>query len=501
MQTTVMRTFLLLTTIWMTFSSFDLPIINSHDHDGGKCNQAKGNSLQLLDPSDSVTYVITPEFHWADPGNYRLQTVVIDPGHGGHDPGCLGHSSREKHIVLGIGKKLAAGLKAQYPDLNVIMTRSTDVFVPLHERASLATENKADLFISIHCNAFSRSSATGTETYVLGLHATNENLEVAKRENEAILLEDNYQQNYGYDPNSPEAHIMFSMFQNAFLEQSISFAEKVQGQANFHTGLNNRGVKQAGFLVLRYATMPSVLVETGYLTNRNDEAYLLTDQGQQSMADALLDAFSEYKREMEKTEAATVSYVEIRKPTQKPVKPVPTAPVVVSDEPSLKESTTTKGIAINLEEEVEKAKKWGLEIAPPEKPSPEKNTNISPKRKTKITPNIPVDEQREPAFQESINSITPVHAESQTNASPNVQFCIQLAASPTLLNVNRGKWTRISETVEVIEEGRLYKYQVRNFASFEAAEKVRHRLRSKGFHDAFIVAYKNGQRIDPRKLR
>ncbi|MEO1257811.1 MAG: N-acetylmuramoyl-L-alanine amidase [Bacteroidota bacterium] len=499
-----MRAIFLLTTIWIAFSSFDLPIVNSHFHGGGKCNQAEGNSAQFLVPPDSVTYVITPEFRLADPGNYRLQTVVIDPGHGGHDPGCLGHSTREKHIVLGIGKKLAAGLKAQYPNINVIMTRSTDVFVPLHERASLATDNKADLFISIHCNAFSRASATGTETYVLGLHATNENLEVAKRENEAILLEDNYQQNYGYDPNSPEAHIMFSMFQNAFLEQSISFAEKVQGQAKVHTGLKDRGVKQAGFLVLRYATMPSVLVETGYLTNRNDEAYLMTDGGQQSMADALLDAFTEYKREMEKTEAATVAYQEIKKPVQKPLAYQAAAPTSTGQQSARSTNVTEKKIEINIDEEVEKAKKWGLEISPPgKKTENDKKTNVSPTRKTKITPNVPVNETERQVGSKEETTDTTIKEEksSASTAAKDVHFCIQLAASPTLLNVNVGKWTRISQTVEVITEGKLYKYQVRNFDSFKAADEVKSQLRSKGFHDAFVVAYKDGQRIDPRKLR
>lgn len=178
----VTKTIVFLSTLWFLTSSFDLPNVNKRDFSGGKCIKAIENSVGKLCPPDSNVFVVVPEFKLADPNNYQIRTVVIDPGHGGHDPGCLGHNSREKHIVLSIGKHLAEGMRAQFPDVNVILTRSEDVFVPLHQRAALATDNKADLFISIHCNAFSKSSANGTETYVLGLHATKANLEVAKRE-------------------------------------------------------------------------------------------------------------------------------------------------------------------------------------------------------------------------------------------------------------------------------------------------------------------------------
>ncbi len=529
----MMKAFVLLSTIWFGFVSLDLPNVNTPLNEGGKFIKAKQISSCHFYPPDSNTFVIVPEFRFTDPSNYRISTVVIDPGHGGHDPGCLGHNSREKHIVLAIGNYLAAGLKAQFPGLNVIMTRSTDVFVPLHKRASIATDNKADLFISIHCNAFSKSHANGIETYVLGLHATNENLEVAKRENEAILLEDNYKENYGYDPNSPEAHILFSMFQNAFLEQSISFAEKVQGQAHIQTDRKDRGVKQAGFLVLRYATMPSVLVETGYLTNSADEAFLMTDAGQRKMANSIQDAFAEYKREMERTgpeTAATVSYIEVKKPNL-----IRKTPSTITARPTQKEEapannkiqkTSTTSLDEHQIAETEKAKKWGLEIAPPNNYNPStNNTNTSPKRNSKISPTQPVNgptlptvneeapikfpdhelktatEKREAIAEKKVverdaKKIEPVNKKS----SPNIQFCVQLAASPSTINVRTGKWTRITQTVEVIKEAGLYKYQVRNFATIEEAKKVRYALQSKGFADAFVVAYKDGKRVDPRKL-
>ena len=158
-----------------------------------------------------------------------MNTVVIDPGHGGYDSGCLGSSTQEKHIALKISKILAQKIQNTYPNVRVIMTRSTDKFIPLYKRAEIANNAKADLFLSVHCNAMSRASyIKRSETYVLGLHRTKENLEVAKRENAVVLLEDDYEKNYDFDPNSDEGHIMLSMVQNAFLEQSIQFAAKVE---------------------------------------------------------------------------------------------------------------------------------------------------------------------------------------------------------------------------------------------------------------------------------
>lgn len=234
--------------------------------------------------------------------DYRLRTVVIDPGHGGHDHGCSGVHSKEKHVALSISKKLGKYIKEKYPKVNVIYTRTKDVFIPLHSRAQIANENKADLFISIHCNAVSKLKhlARGTETYVMGLHDAEENLDVAKRENEAILLEKDYEKNYdGFDPESPEGHIILAMVQNAFLEQSIAFAYKVEENFKKIAGRKSRGVKQAGFLVLRETTMPSVLIESGYLTNKNEEKFMASDKGQDDLAFAIFKAFQSYKTEIE----------------------------------------------------------------------------------------------------------------------------------------------------------------------------------------------------------
>ena len=234
--------------------------------------------------------------------NYQLQTVVIDPGHGGHDHGCSGKHSKEKHVALKIAKKLGGYINSVYPEIKVIYTRKSDVFVPLYTRAAIANKNKADLFISVHCNAISSQQelVRGTETYVMGVHDSEENLAVAKRENDAILMEENFEQHYdGFDPNSPEGHIILSMVQNAFLEQSILFAEKIEHNFKYLAGRKSRGVKQAGFVVLKKTAMPSVLIESGYLTNTKEEKFMRSEHGQDELANAIFRAFQSYKIELE----------------------------------------------------------------------------------------------------------------------------------------------------------------------------------------------------------
>jgi N-acetylmuramoyl-L-alanine amidase len=234
---------------------------------------------------------------------YRIKKVVLDAGHGGKDPGCIGSvlSAKEKHSALAIVLKLGARIEQQYPDVDVLYTRKTDVFVDLKERAAIANRNNADLFISVHCNAMPNASSTkGAETYVLGLHKTEHNLEVAKRENASIYLEDNYQRKYeGYDPNSPEAHIMSSMWQSAYMEQSIVLASAVQKYTRTVAERQDKGVKQAGFVVLKEVAAPAVLVEAGYMTNREEEAFLASDYGQEQMAESIFRAFQAYKAQIE----------------------------------------------------------------------------------------------------------------------------------------------------------------------------------------------------------
>lgn len=259
----------------------------------------KDISFQSSSIKTSQSLQILEEFIRGESNGNPVKTIVIDPGHGGRDPGGVGKRTKEKDIVLSIGLILEELINRYFPEVKVIMTRSEDVFVPLHERANIANKARADLFISIHCNiAPNRPNVSGTETFVLGLHRAQENLEVAKRENAVIAMEEDFEQHYGgYDPNSPVGHIIFSAYQNAYLGHSIRFASLVEQEFVNKAKRNSRGVKQAGFLVLRQATMPSVLVEAGFLSNSKEEEYLASLQGQREIALSILRAVQQYLRD------------------------------------------------------------------------------------------------------------------------------------------------------------------------------------------------------------
>lgn len=242
---------------------------------------------------------------------HRKFRVVIDAGHGGRDPGALGAVSKEKDINLAIALKLGK-LIENNTDAELVYTRKTDVFIPLDERAEIANRSNANLFISIHTNALRNKSYQGVETYTLGLARSEENLEVAKRENSVILLEDDYHQRYeGFDPSSSESYIIFEMMQDRYLKQSIDLATVIQKNACNLCGRIDRGVKQAGFLVLRNTGMPSVLVEVGYISNRVEERYLNTESGQKAIATAIYNGFVKCKNEYEKAAHSGVVAQEI----------------------------------------------------------------------------------------------------------------------------------------------------------------------------------------------
>lgn len=247
-------------------------------------------------------------WNWNIQAAEKSFTVVIDAGHGGKDPGAKGTIINEKAINLGIALKLGKLITRNHQDVKVVYTRSSDKFVELDERANIANRCKADLFISIHTNAVAKgNSAHGTETYTLGLARTDENLEVAMRENAVILLEEDYQQRYeGFDPNSTESYIIFEFIQNKHMEQSIGFASEIQ--KNFTSAKReDRGVRQAGFLVLRKTSMPSVLIEVGFITNRSEERYLASERGQQQLALSISNAFDNYKRALDNRQVATLA--------------------------------------------------------------------------------------------------------------------------------------------------------------------------------------------------
>lgn len=245
-----------------------------------------------------VLFIAFFAFASAEAQRSKIKTIVLDAGHGGKDPGTSHGKLKEKNIALSITLKVGKLLEAE--GIKVVYTRKKDVFIPLHERGTIANKHKADLFICIHVNANPYSSKIyGSETYTMGLHKTEENLELAKRENSVILLEDNYEKNYDFDPSSPLAHIKMANYQNAFMRQSLNLASKVEKQFQ-KSGRKSRGVKQAGFQVLWETTMPGIYIETGYITNATDRKVLENEDGHNKIAEAIVKAIKTYKEEVEK---------------------------------------------------------------------------------------------------------------------------------------------------------------------------------------------------------
>ena len=366
-----------------------------------------------------------------------IRKVVIDAGHGGHDPGTLGKKSKEKDVTLAISLKLGRLIKEKYPSVEVIFTRQTDVFVELYRRSQIANESKADLFISIHCNGTKGPTAKGVETWVMGLHKSKENLEVAKKENATILLEDNYSNYDGFDPNSPEATIIFSLFQNVFLDQSLAMATLVQNQFRNGLGLLDRGVKQAGFWVLYKTTMPGILIETGFLSNPDDEAYLLSEKGQDQLTQAIFNAFGEYKSNLEDDGSVSIPPAQQTETTQN--KP-PSGPA--QNRPNETEGTP-------------KVNKTGSS-------NPEQNpANQSPEK---------------------------------------VIYKVQIYSSPEKVSQKSARFQGMNDVVMYKWKGN-YCYATGSFGSAQEAFPLQTELQKKGFKDAFVILFYKGERISADEAR
>lgn len=283
--------------------------------------------------------------------SYSIKKVVIDAGHGGKDPGAVGYNGiKEKDVALAIAIKTGNYIKEFVPGVEVIYTRSTDKFIELYQRAKIANKADADLFISIHANSVkNKSKVHGTETFVLGTHKDASNLAVAKRENASILMEKDYLVSYsGFDPNKPETHIILSLIQSAYKEESTVFAGLVENQFESRAKRFSRGVKSAGFMVLHKTTMPSVLVETGFISNKKEALYLASEKGQNEIASAIYRAFKSYKEMMEgestKPQTASASKPETAN-SPKPKTPAPPKVIkeaVVESEAKIKKTPPIK---------------------------------------------------------------------------------------------------------------------------------------------------------------
>lgn len=403
--------------------------------------------------------------------------VVIDPGHGGKDPGAVNKSIREKDIVLGVGLKLGAYIKENYPDVKVIYTRSTDVFVPLIERSRIANKNKADLFISIHANYCGTPATRGTETFVLGLHRSNENLDVAKKENSVILLEENYSNTYeGFDPNSSESYIMFELVQDIYMDQSLSFANDIQHQFKSRIATSNRGVKQAGFLVLRQSSMPSVLVEAGFLSNQNEANYLKSEEGQQNIALSIFDAFRRFKAKKSGTNPPLVAEAKTSvsgkridgasKPEESPEKDsvaLKALPDAKEDSSQSAGKTSVKQID-SLAENVQKIMSGDEKEAAPA-------VNVADRKSD--TP-----EEKTPA--------------NRSEAGNNTYYSIQIGASTTSVEPVAANFKGL-KNVRREKTDKYYRYYVGNETSVEKIASALQQVKLK-FPQAFIVSFVDGNR-------
>ncbi len=400
----------------------------------------------------------------------KVKKVVIDAGHGGHDPGAVGKMSKEKDITLSIALKTGKFIEENLPDVEVIYTRKTDVFVELYRRAKIANEAKADLFISIHCNANKSTTPYGAETYVMGLHKSEANLSVAQLENASILLEEDYHVKYeGFDPTSPEGYIFFSMLQNAFLDQSLGLASSVQQHFKDRVNLFDRGVKQAGFLVLYKTTMPSILIETGFISNAKEERILASDEGQTYIASAIFRAVKDYKRSVEKAPATASDQKTVAEEVVKPVVPKP-----------LPANDKVK------EEPVGRIAEAGDNAILQTQPVTTSGNTSSQVGKNQDDAGSTVANGINPGSQQSTQSEPSV---------PSVVFKVQFLVSKYEKNTSGPEFKGL-KGVEYYSHNGLFKYTYGSERTPESATLLIKDLNRVGFNDCFVVAFFNNERID-----
>ena len=380
-------------------------------------------------------------------------TLVIDAGHGGHDAGALGAFSKEKNINLNVALAFGRYVQNNCPDVKVIYTRKTDVFIPLHTRADIANKNKADLFISIHTNALPRGRvARGLETYTLGMHRAGSNLEVAKRENSVILIEKDYKQRYeGFDPNSSESYIMFEFMQDKNMAQSVELARYVQKRACAAANRPDKGVKQAGFLVLRETSMPSCLIELGFITTSDEEQMLNTSDGIDRLGYGIYQAFLDYKRKYDTN--ITVPY------PAEPQEEVSIPSIVPENEKT--EPAPAAPVKVQMESTV-------------------------PRQKTEVKE----DAQESKNVQESKD----VQGGKDVQDSPLI-FKVQIIASTSRQKFSKSKLNGLK--ANCYEEGGFYKYTVGESEDYEEIVKIREGL-VKNFPEAFVIAFKGDKKMDIR---
>lgn len=367
-------------------------------------------------------------------------TVVLDPGHGGKDPGAVGKKGQEKNINLNVALTVGKMINEKHPDVKVVYTRETDKYVTLQERPNIANKADGDLFISIHTNASESTKAYGAETFTLGLSKSQANFEVAKRENSVLLLEDDNKETYqGFDPTSPDSYIMFEFMQSKYIDQSVEIAYYIQKEFVEIKRLD-RGVRQAIFWVLHQVKMPSILVELGFITNPTEENFLISDEGQKKMATCIYSAFEKYKHEYDKRTITTPQIEQIKQETAQP-EPAE-APKTTKKEKKKKENTASKT---------------------------EVKTDTNPETKPNTT---------------------------ATNIASNITYKVQIFSSRTIIPQNNSDYRKATnhQPVSYYTENGWYKYTCTETTSYDKAKENLKTVQAT-FKDAVIVAFKNNKKI------
>lgn len=378
-------------------------------------------------------------------------TLVIDAGHGGKDPGAKGKYSNEKTINLNVALAFGRYVEQNCPDVKVIYTRKTDVFIPLHQRADIANKNKADVFVSIHTNAVAgKSRPTGLETYTMGLRRSNEKLSAAMRENEVVLIEQDFQQHYaGFDPRQPESYIIFDVMNEANMVESVELAQLIQKKVCATANRPNKGVKQDAFLVLRETSMPACLIELGFITTPSDEAYLNNKTNIDLLGKGIYQAFVEFRKAHDKNMAPVKQ--ETPAPKQEEVKPKQEEPQPQKVEPQPKQEEVKPVAQVEVKQPKQEEAK-------------------------------PV----EPAAPVASNSDAPV-------------FKVQFMSLKNKLKSNDPAFKGLSD-VDCYKDGNLWKYTVGASTDFEDMVVLRRQV-AKLFPEAFIVAFRNGERMNINEAR
>lgn len=403
-------------------------------------------------------------------GKEGIKVIVIDAGHGGKDPGNLGtrrYATTEKDIALAVALKLGAYLEENFPEIKVVYTRKTDVFVPLKTRADIANEAKGDLFVSVHCDAFHQSSVHGATSLVLGRNHDDEN-RVAIRENSAILMEDNYEERYqGFDPRKPESLIALNLYQNNYLNQSVLLAKEIQDQFRERVNRRDRGVKQQPLYVTSRTAMPAVLVELGFLTNPQEEDFLNSEKGQVYMASAIFRAIRDYKVQRDQILAAQ----QVSQPGRRRVdqaNPTPETPAA-RDKPETErreEPTSTARDSVH---------------------NPPVDAPPAPSEAAK----------KAQAASQAQSGESPGKA-SKTSLKP--RFAVQILVSSSLKELVPGNFKGL-EGVKYVKEDGLYKYFLGDLEHYAEAEALRQKVRQGGYRDAFVIGLLNGRKISALEAR